>query len=49
MSGLASVRARARAGFVTQYDLLENALSLGGTSGTTAVLGVVYWWVAARL
>lgn len=34
--------------FQAQYDLLENALSLGGSTAVTAVLGVVYWWVAAR-
>ena len=29
-------------------DLLENALALGGSTAVTSILGVTYWWVAAR-
>lgn len=37
-----------RAVFRSQRDLLGNTVSLLGTTVTTAVLGVGYWWVAAR-
>jgi O-antigen/teichoic acid export membrane protein len=35
--------------FRAQSDLLENALSLGGSTVVTSILGAVYWWIAARL
>jgi len=32
----------------TEHDLLENAMSLAGTTVATSVLGVGFWWIAAR-
>lgn len=39
---------RVREAFQAQQDLLGNALSLAGTTLATSLLGVGYWWIAAR-